>query len=166
VRKHIDDIASKYVRPDEGTINYAFMYIPAENVYYELIARNESTLERESVQAYAFKRKVIPTSPNSFYAYLMVILLGLSRMEISKRAEEIVTQLAGVRTYLDRFRDDFRVLGKHLHDAGAKYDDSSRELDRLESKVEFLARGASPEVLEPPAADQPPTADESPSTEA
>jgi DNA recombination protein RmuC len=154
VRKHIDDIAAKYVRPEEGTINYAFMYIPAENVYYELIVRDAGSAERESVQAYAFKRKVIPTSPNSFYAYLMVILLGLNRLEISRRAEEIITHLAAVRTYLDRFREDFRVLGKHLHDAGAKYGDSARELDRLESRVESLAHGTSPDALAPEAQEQ------------
>src|SRR5438477_950810 len=72
VRKHIDDIAMKYVLPDEGTYDFALMYIPAENVYYETIIRDEEP----GLAAYAINRKVVPVSPNCFYAYLQAIALG------------------------------------------------------------------------------------------
>src|SRR5439155_749787 len=73
VRKHIDDVATKYILPDEGTYDFALMYVPAENVYYEAIVRDDGGNDRE-LSAYALERKVIPVSPNCFYAYLQAIL--------------------------------------------------------------------------------------------
>src|SRR5438093_1228649 len=77
VRKHVDDIAAKYIRPDEGTFDFALMYIPAENVYYETIIRDEERGGERELTACALERKVIPVSPSSFYAYLPPIVLGL-----------------------------------------------------------------------------------------
>src|SRR5207247_11473410 len=76
VRRHIDDIASKYLRPSEGTLDFALMYIPAESVFYEVIARDAAAGE-EDVNAHAVKRHVIPVSPNSIYAYLQAVAYGL-----------------------------------------------------------------------------------------
>src|SRR5213075_2619480 len=78
VRRHIDDIATKYVLPDEDTYDFALMYIPAENVYYETIIRDEEP----GLAGYAISRKVIPVSPNCFYAYLQAIALGLRGLRI------------------------------------------------------------------------------------
>src|SRR5262249_20731581 len=88
VRKHVNDIAEKYILPDENTFDFAFMFIPAENVYYELIIRDESDLHQ-----HCLSRRVIPVSPNTFFAYLQVILLGLRGFQISEHAREILAQL-------------------------------------------------------------------------
>src|SRR5947208_1118110 len=84
VRKHIDDVATKYILPDEGTYDFALMYVPAENVYYEAIVRDDGGNDRE-LSAYALERKVIPVSPNCFYAYLQAIVLGLRGLRIEAR---------------------------------------------------------------------------------
>src|SRR4029453_11220038 len=98
VRKHIDDIAAKYICPDEGTYDFALMYIPAENVYYESIIRDEEP----ALGGYALERRVIPVSPNCFYAYLQAIVLGLRGLRIEAHAQEVVGQLARLTGDLGR----------------------------------------------------------------
>jgi len=88
VRKHIDAIATKYILPDEGTFDFALMYIPAENIYYEIIIKDEGGVD-EGVHGYATERRVVPVSPNSLYAYLRVIALGLRGMQIEQSARQI-----------------------------------------------------------------------------
>jgi len=134
VKRHIDAIATKYILPDEGTFDFALMYIPAENVYYETIVSDGASGDAD-VQAYALARKVIPVSPGSFYAYLQAIVLGLRGLRIEERAHEILQQLGRLRGDFDRFRDDFRLIGKHLNNAVSSFAGADRRLDRLETRL-------------------------------
>jgi DNA recombination protein RmuC len=138
VRKHIDTIASKYILPDEGTYPFALMYIPAENVYYETILKDENLGEDKSLFAYAMQKRVIPVSPNSFYAYLEVIVLGLRGLQIEKSAQEIFRNLARLEGDLGRFRADFETLGTHLGNARAKYEDAGKRLEKVSDKLELM----------------------------
>jgi len=142
VKKHIDDIASKYILPDEGTYDFAMMYIPAENVYYETILKDENLGEESSLLAHAMKKRVIPVSPNSFFAYLQVIVLGLKGLEIEKSAQALLRNLFQLQGDLARFKNEFQVLGTHLTNARSKYEDSEKRLDRFSDKLELIQGSA------------------------
>lgn len=138
VKKHIDDIASKYIVPQEGTYDFALLYIPAENVYYETITKDDSFAEEKGILSYALKKKVIPVSPNSFYAYLQVIVLGLKGFQIERHALEIQALLAGLGRELKAFQEDFQLVGKHLNNALSKFDDARKKLDKFNFKLEQI----------------------------
>lgn len=133
VKGRIDEIAGKYIRPGEGTFEFALMFIPAENVYYEVIIRDEGG--GESLLAYATARRVVPVSPNSFYAYLSTIATGLKGMQVEARAREILAELGRLQREFTRFGDAFRVLGKHLTAAQGKYEEADRLATRLGDRL-------------------------------
>lgn len=135
VKKHIDAISSKYILPDERTYDFALMYIPAENVYYETIIKDDSGGGDRNLSQYALSKKVIPVSPNSFYAYLQAIVLGLKGMKIEERAKEIIQYLSRLEGDFSKFRDDFGLLGKHLGHAQSSYQNAEKRLDQFGQKL-------------------------------
>jgi DNA recombination protein RmuC len=138
VKKHIDDIASKYIVPREGTYDFALLYIPAENVYYETITKDDSFGEDKGILNYALNKKVIPVSPNSFYAYLQVIVLGLKGLQIEKDAQNILVLLSGLKKDLGGFQEDFQLTGKHLSNAVNKFEEARRRLDKFNFRLEQI----------------------------
>jgi len=147
VKKHIDAISGKYILPDEGTFDFALMYIPAENVYYELIIRDEAMDTDKGLLNYAFAKRVIPVSPNSFYAYLQTILLGLKGMHIEERAQDILTNLARLSGDFRKFQEEFELVGKHLTNTKSRYDEADKKLAKFEDKLLSLS-DASPALDE------------------
>jgi DNA recombination protein RmuC len=138
VKKHIDDIASKYIVPNEGTYDFALLYIPAENVYYETITKDDSFGEEKGILNYALKKKVIPVSPNSFYAYLQVIVLGLKGLQVEKDAQKILALLASLKKDLGGFQEDFQLVGRHITNAMNKFEEARRRLDKFNFKLEQI----------------------------
>jgi len=134
VKKHIDVIAQKYILPDEGTYDFALMYIPAENVYYETIIKEESAAEK-SLSEYALSKRVIPVSPGSFYAYLQAIVLGLKGMKVEERAKEIIRYLGRLQGDFARFRDEFDLVGKHLGHAQSSYQNADKRIEQFGQKL-------------------------------
>jgi DNA recombination protein RmuC len=156
VKKHVEAIASKYILPQEGTCDFALMYIPAENVYYEAFIKDEAIGEGKSLREYSFTKHVIPVSPNSFYAYLHTILLGLRGLKVEESAREIIHHLGGLRGQLARFHEEFRKLGRHLEQSKGSFDSAQRQLDKFSDK---LAAVETPSLLpsdEPAEKDSPP----------
>lgn len=110
VKKHVQDIASKYILTDEGTIDYALMYIPSEAVYYEIV--NDPELFE-----YAHKKCVLPVSPTTFYAYLKAILMSFEGQKIEQRAKQILTAIKAIQKDYLEIDASLGVLGKHLTNA-------------------------------------------------
>ncbi len=135
VKKHVDDIAKKYIVPEEDTFDFALMYIPAENVYYELVVKEETNLYE-----YCMTKKVIPVSPNTFYAYLQVITMGLRGFQISEQAKIILAQLQQMEEDLSQFESDFLKIGLHLRNLQASFEKSESRLAKMKDKIVSMGR--------------------------
>ena len=131
VKIHVDAIAAKYVRPADGTFDFALMYLPSESIYYELVCGKTGGL-----YSYALGKRVFPVSPSTFHAYLAIIVLGLRGLQIERHAQDVMAYCAQLAKDFDRFRDDFNVVGKHIGNAASKYSEADRRLERFETRLE------------------------------
>jgi len=129
VSAHVDKIASDYIRPAEGTLDFALMYVPAENVYYETVIQCEG--DSADLLRHCMDKKVIPVSPNLLYAYLMTVAMGLHGLQIERQAAQIRRNLGKLNSSFAEFLGTWDTLGTHLRNAYGKYDDGQKRLDRL-----------------------------------
>lgn len=136
VISHIDKIAGNYINPKEGTLDFALMYIPAENVYYETVIKQPG--DTKNVTEYAMDRKVIPVSPNLLYVYLMTVVMGLHGLQIEKQAAEIQNNLKTLNSEFAKFVEHWDVLGKHIRNTSSKYDEGARIIDKFGVQLEQL----------------------------
>lgn len=135
VKMRINEIASKYILPSEGTTEFALMYIPAEAIYYEIV----NNIGRElDLANFAWSKKVILVSPNTIYLTLRTVEHWFRDTQISKQTQEILKKLAKVHQDAAKLMDEFRKLGSHLRNASSAYDDSEKRLSLLDEKVEKL----------------------------
>ena len=135
VRKRVDETA-KYIQPDAGTFEFALMYVPAENVYYEILSAKD-------LFEHALERHVIPVSPNSFFAYLNVIAFGLRGLEIEEKARLLLGQLSRLRKDFGDVHGAFDTLGKHITNAQSKYNEVDVRLGRFGERLTDVAAGGS-----------------------
>jgi DNA recombination protein RmuC len=144
LKAHVDAISSKYVRPAEGTFDFAFMYLPSEAVYYELVCGKTGALYQHAIE-----KRVIPVSPSTLHASMLVILLGLRGLQIEQHAQEVMAYCAQLGKDFDRFRTDFEVVGKHLGNAQSKYSEADRRLERLGTSIERASawQGDAPDAI-------------------
>jgi DNA recombination protein RmuC len=143
VKAHVDAIATKYVKPGEGTYDFAFMYLPAETVYYEIACGGTGELHQ-----YAMSRRVFPVSPSTFHAYLAMIVIGLRGLQIERHAQDVMDYCGQLAKDFRRFKTDFDVIGKHIGNAQSKYGESQRWLDRFEERLERAVEEDELEVAE------------------
>ena len=147
VKKHIDDIARKYILPEEDTIDYALMYIPSEPVYYEIMSNIPELSD------YSHKKRVLPVSPSTFYAYMRAILMSFEGKKIEERARAILAALRGIKGESEKFGDALRVLTKHINDTKNTSDLVNSRYVSLHSKID-TAQGLKGKA-ESPALDSP-----------
>jgi len=142
VRRHIDDIAKKYILPEEGTIDYALMYVPSEPVYYEIMSNIPELSD------YAHKKRVLPVSPSTFYAYMRAILMSFEGKKIEERARAILGALRGIKGESEKFGEALGVLTKHINNAKNTSDLVNSRYITLNSKIE-TAQGLKDKVEKP-----------------
>jgi len=150
VRRHVEAIRTKYIRPFDGTFDFALMYVPAEAVYCEIVSDEEGP----ALADFAAEQRVIPVSPRLLYAYLATVAIGLRGMELQDRAHEILDSLAHLEKHWDKVEGPFQTLGTHLRNAQKQYEDASRSLDRFSDRLSTIAQGG----REPGAEVEPPSA--------
>jgi len=147
VRGRIDEIAGKYILPDEGTMDFALMFVPAENVYYEAMIRDQNPSEAGSIYSYALAKRVVPVSPNNFYAYLQVIALGLKGLQIEKSAQEIHQALGRLQGDLGKFSEVFAKIGTQLGYARNNFEEADRKLANFKDKLQNVVGQGTVESL-------------------
>ena len=143
VRKHADAIAAKYILQAEHTLDIALMFVPSETVYYEILMTEDAKNGR--LDAYCRNKSVIPVSPNTLYAYISAIVMGLRGMQIEENARRLAGNLAGLKKQFESFGEIFDKLGTHLHNAQQSYENAESKLTRAQVSLEQMSQGALPE---------------------
>jgi len=132
IRRHIDTISEKYIAPAEGTVDFALMYVPSEAVYYEIVAGDHALL------THAQQRRVVVVSPNSFYLFLHVVLMGLEGQRIEETAKRILQALDALRQDAGRLGEDLRLLNTHVNNARTALERVNNDFVQLTTKIEGI----------------------------
>lgn len=137
VKKHVDAV-EKYILPDENTYEFALMYIPAENIYYEVAVKNEWGTEERPILEYAMRKKVIPVSPNTLYVYLYTISLGLRGFAVEKNAQLVIDRMTRLQKELIRLQDEFGIVGKHITNAATAYAKTDKRMGVIAERMKVF----------------------------
>jgi len=133
VRGRIKEIGDRYVLPPQ-TLDVAFMFVPAENVYYEVIGRPD-------LLTYGREAHVVPVSPNTMYAYIQALAVGFRGMKIQEEAKRVQEILAQLGTRFDKFQDHFNMVGKHLDNAKSQFERAMRDVERFDATLQGVKIG-------------------------
>ena len=149
LKNRIEETA-KYIRPSEGTMDFAFMFIPSEGIYYDLLINQVGSIKSSTYDLieYAFKEKhVIIVSPTSFYAYLQTVLQGLRALQIEESAKEILERVEVLRKHLLNYNDFLAKLGAHLDTTVNSYNKAYKEFAKIDKDTAKITEGK--EKIEP-----------------
>ena len=151
VKGHADAISKKYIVPDESTLDVALMFVPSESVYYELLQTSDN--KGQPLDGYCRDKKVIAVSPNTLYAHLCVIAMGLRGMQMEENAKRLLESLSGMEKQMEKFADKFATLGTHLKNAQQSYSESDKLFERAQNTLETVLGAGVPELPfeDPPA---------------
>ncbi len=150
VKKRIDE-TSKYIQPSKGTTNFAFMFIPAEGVYHNLISADVGAVKvnQRHLIEYAFEKGVMIVSPTSFYAYLQTVLLGLKALQIEDSVKDIQKHAENLMRHMRAYEDHHNRLGKQLETTFRTYTSSSKELKRIDKDIYKITAGVAGQEMDP-----------------
>src|SRR5256886_14165505 len=145
VKGQADAIAKKYIVPEEGTLDLALMFVPSETVYYELLMSADG--KGLALDAYCRERQVIAVSPNTLYAHLCVIAMGLRGMQTEENVRRLLGSLSGLEKQLEKFAEKFGVLGTHLKNAAQSYSEADKLLEKTQDGLHGMLAPAPAEPL-------------------
>lgn len=136
IKNRIDE-TSKYIRPSEGTLDFAFMFIPHESIYYDLLVAEVGTIKvnTQDLVQYAFEKKVIIVSPTSFLAYLQTVLQGLRGLKIEKSAKEIIKRVEELGRHINAYGEHHNKVGSAINTLANHYTNSRKELNKIDKDV-------------------------------
>lgn len=136
LKNRIDE-TSKYIRPNEGTTDFALMFIPAEGIFYDLLMYKVGSMDvtSEDLINYAFKKRVILVSPNTFFAYLQTILQALKALQVEESVKEVIKKVEKLGKHLTNYQDHMDKLGKHLGTTVGAYNNASKEFTKVDKDV-------------------------------
>lgn len=140
VRKHIKDIADKYIRQGEGTSDIAVMYVPSEVIFYEILTFTNTEGVDDDIVAFATKSKVLITSPNTMSYFLYIMKVGQERTRIEENAQKAWTMISGLQQDFEKFGESLRVAWKHVTDAKKSIDAVGNDFSHLSGKIEQVKR--------------------------
>ncbi len=140
------DETSKYIKPAENTVDFAFMFIPSEALYYDLLINKIGVAAERDLIHYASEKRVYPVSPTTFYAYLQMALQGLRQMEINKSAEVIRKNVGELQKHLARYEEYLEKIGAHLTTTTNAYNTAYKEFGKIDKDI--LKLGATAELEE------------------
>lgn len=146
VKGHADAIAKKYIVPEEGTLDLALMFVPSETVYYELLMSTDG--KGLPLDAYCRERQVIAVSPNTLYAHLCVIAMGLRGMQTEENVRRLLGSLSGLEKQIEKFAEKFDVLGTHLKNASLSYGDAGKLLEKTQDGLHGMLAPAPSEPVQ------------------
>ncbi len=155
LKNRIDE-TSKYIKPEEKTMDFAFMFIPSEAIYYDLLVNKVGTvkIDTRSMIEYAFRDKhVIIVSPTSFLAYLQTVLQGLRAMEIEENAKEVIANVEKLKKHALNFDSFMKKIGDNLQTTFNSYNNAYKELGKLDRDMAKITQ--SEKVIEPELLDKP-----------
>jgi DNA recombination protein RmuC len=136
VKGHADSISKKYIVPDEGTLDVALIFVPSESVYYELLQTADN--KGQPLDAYCRDKKVIAVSPNTLYAHLCVIAMGMQGMQVEENANRLYSNLSGMQKQMENFTDVFEKLGTHLKNAQQSYSEADKRFEKAHNTLEGM----------------------------
>ena len=145
VKGHADSIAKKYIVPDEGTLDLALMFVPSESVYGELLQTADG--KGQPLDAYCRDKKVVAVSPNTLYAHLCVIAMGMRGMQMEENAKRLLASLSGMEKQMEKFADKFGTLGTHLKNAQQSYGESDKLFEKAQSTLGGMLGTDEPEPV-------------------
>ncbi len=156
VKKRIDE-TSKYIRPQEDTTDFAFMFIPAEGIYYNLLIYKQGTIElnAKNLIEYAFEKRVIIVSPTSFYAYLQTVLQGLKNLEMEKNVQEVIKRVDELGKHLNGYQTYLQKLGNNLGTTVNMYNSAAKEFAKIDKDVLKITDGNSNVAADLPVLEKP-----------